>query len=98
MVSKTCPKGMFLLKSRNLLIFLVVCLISCHQTTDRQFDQIEQELSFQPDSAYTRLSAIASKDLRPASRRARYALLMSLAMDKSYIDTDDDSLVQVAVN
>ena len=89
---------MFLLKSRNLLIFLVVCLISCHQTTDRQFDQIEQELSFQPDSAYTRLSAIASKDLRPASRRARYALLMSLAMDKSYIDTDDDSLVQVAVN
>ena len=71
---------------------------SCKQFIDRQFDQIEQDLSFQPDSAYAKLLGISAEELRPESRRARYALLMSLAMDKSYIDVADDSLIQVAVN
>lgn len=88
---------LFLKRTLLSLVFFIV-IGSCEQAIDRRFDQIEQDLSFQPDSAYAKLSGISIEGLRPESRRARYALLMSLARDKSYIDVADDSLVQIAVN
>jgi hypothetical protein len=81
---------------RALSIFFL--LGSCTIEIDRQLDRIEQELSFQPDSAYAQLSRLESDKFRSSSRRARYALLLSLARDKSYIDVSDDSLAQVAVS
>ena len=40
---------------------------------------------------------MAPGEIHRESRRARYALLLSLARDKSYIDVVDDSLIQTAV-
>ena len=85
------------IKTALIAISVVFITISCENAIDRKLDDIEQELSYQPDSAYSHLSLISSENLRPASRRARYALLMSLAMDKTYRDVADDSLAQVAV-
>ena len=61
-------------------------------------DSIEESLSTDPAAAYEKLTSISTKQLRSKSTQARYALLMSLAMDKNYIDTDCDSLIRVAVN
>lgn len=84
---------------RKYLIAIAVLLLafSCSRTIDHQLDTIEQEISSDPYAAYEQLSDIPQEQLRPSSRKARYALLMSLAMDKSYIDVADDSLAQIAV-
>lgn len=71
--------------------------VSCKNAADRQMDEIEKVLSLQPSAALEQLSAMDSGTLRPEKRRARHALLLSLAQDKSYIDVTDDSLIQVAV-
>lgn len=84
---------------RKYLIAIAVLLLafSCSRTIDHQLDTIEQEISSDPYAAYEELSGLSKEQLRPSSRKARYALLMSLAMDKSYIDVTDDSLAQIAV-
>jgi len=79
------------------VVILFLIAASCHNAIDRQLDEIEWKLSDNPRSAYEQLSEIPADDLNSKSRQARYALLMSLAMDKSYIDVADDSLIQVAV-
>lgn len=71
--------------------------VSCGKRAEVLFDQIEQEISVNPASAYQQLLEIDVESLRSKSSQARYALLMSVAMDKSYIDVVDDSLVQSAV-
>ena len=79
------------------LILLLLVTVSCRKRIDVLFDEIEQVISVNPSSAYEQLQEIDAENLRPESSRARYALLMSVAMDKSYIDVADDSLVQTAV-
>ena len=78
-------------------VFIFMGAVSCNQAIDRQLDEIEKKLSSQPEAAYNELSGIASDKFRTSSQHARYALLLSLARDKSYIDVTDDSLVQMAV-
>lgn len=51
-----------------------------------------------PDSALTVLQELGRDRIMGASRKARYALLYSQALDKNYIDVDNDSLVRVAVD
>lgn len=85
---------------RKVSLFVIVLLltsVSCGKRAKVLFDEIEKEISVNPSSAYERLQEIDAENLWPESSRARYALLMSLAMDKSYIDVADDSLVQIAV-
>ena len=87
--------------TRILLLTLVGCMFmsSCYRRTmSRRFDEIESTISDNPLTAYQELSDIPSEKLLSPSLRARYALLMSLAMDKSYIDVDDDSLIRIAVD
>lgn len=87
-------------KTTNRLAVVVILFLiaaSCHNAIDRQLDEIEWKISDNPRSAYEQLSEIPANDLNSKSRQARYALLKSLAMDKSYIDVADDSLIQVAV-
>lgn len=72
--------------------------VSCHQAVDKQLDGIEQTINTNPKYAYEMLSGINPEMLYSHSRVARYALLMSLARDKSHIDVADDSLIQLAVN
>lgn len=72
--------------------------VSCERAFDRQLDEAERVLAVQPPEAFNQLSSIDISGIHRESRRARYALLLSLARDKSYVDVTDDSLIQTAVN
>lgn len=72
-------------------------LVSCKSAIDRKLDEIEQIISSDPLSAYKQISSLDRDQLTSPSRRARYALLMSLSMDKAYVDVTNDSLIQIAV-
>ena len=80
------------------IFFASLLSFSCDRRVCEQLDSIEESLSTDPADAYENLSSISPQQLKSKSTQARYALLMSLAMDKNYIDTDNDSLIRVAVN
>ena len=92
-----CIKQSQVRKVSFILIVLFLVTISCRKRVDVLFDEIEQEITVNPSSAYKQLIKMDSGILKPESRRARYALLLSMAKDKSFIDVADDSLVQIAV-
>ena len=65
--------------------------------------QIEQELStatrllrIEPDSSLRIIENIDPDRILGRHARAKYALLYSAALDKNYVDTDDDSLIRIA--
>ncbi len=85
--------------TQNLLhIFLVVLLVACSSDSKQLalLDGAESVMTSAPDSALTLLREIKSNKLNRADN-ARYALLLSQALDKNYIDVTDDSLINIAV-
>ncbi len=85
--------------AQNLLhIFLVVLLVACSSDSKQLalLDGAESVMTSAPDSALTLLREIKSNKLNRADN-ARYALLLSQALDKNYIDVTDDSLINIAV-
>jgi len=53
-------------------------------------------MSEHPDSALSILEAIAPGDMPTKAIRARHALLLSMALDKNYIDITNDSTVRIS--
>lgn len=51
-----------------------------------------------PDSALSILEEVDTSNLRSKKEKARYALLMSMALDKNYIDTTDFNVLQPAID
>ena len=86
---------------KYLSVFTLVSLFvfgSCsHAPTAEEFNKAEQLMTEAPDSAEKILNAIPRRNLKSRAQKARFALLYSQAMDKCYIDTDNDSLISVAV-
>ena len=85
--------------AQNLLhIFLVVLLVACSSDSKQLtlLDGAESVMTSAPDSALSLLREIKSNKLNRADN-ARYALLLSQALDKNYIDVTDDSLINIAV-
>ena len=56
----------------------------------------EELMTEHPDSALIILEAITPGDLPTKAMRARHALLLSMALDKNYIDITNDSTARVA--
>ena len=87
---------------KYLSVFTLVSLFvfgSCsHTPTAEELNKAEQLMTEAPDSAEKILNAIPRQNLKSRAHKARFALLYSQAMDKCYIDTDNDSLISVAVN
>ena len=88
------------LSSIGLLCVIAISLLtaSCNRAVEKQLDEIELTFDVSPKSAYEMLSGMDPELFHSKSHAARYALLMSLAMDKSRIDVADDSLIQLAVH
>ena len=81
------------------LFAILSSLFGCNISTVRDTLNKAQGLMLeQPDSAKTVLDGIKRTDLKNRALKARFALLYSQAMDKCYIDTDNDSLISVALN
>lgn len=87
------------MKYINVLVLAsCIWLFSCsHAPTTRTLNRAEQLMLEAPDSAKLILNAIPRHNLKSRAQKARFALLYSQAMDKCYIDTDNDSLISVAV-
>ena len=86
---------------KYLSVFTLVSLFvfgSCsHTPTAEELNKAEQLMTEAPDSAEKILNAIPRRNQKSRAQEARFALLYSQAMDKCYIDTDNDSLISVAV-
>lgn len=83
-------------------LFIVVfsfCLLSCSWSeTRRLFSTSERIMTERPDSALNILLDVNPDDLHTRKQRAKHALLLSMALDKNYIDIADDSIISIAYN
>ena len=82
----------------TILLVIILLLVGCH--SDRRqlalLNRAEAVMLSAPDTALALLDSINSQRLVRADN-ARYALLMSQALDKNYIDATNDSLINIAV-
>ena len=85
---------------RIIIILFGVCLVaSCYNRQTRtSLDEAEGLMEAYPDSALHRLMRIDTSMVRYGEDRARYALLMSMALDKNYIDTTTFDILQPAID
>ena len=84
------------MKNFSSIIMGLILMFSCSSPVGHSLDRAERCMQDHPDSAYSTLASIPSTQLKGKKEQARYALLMSMAMDKCYIDVAEDSLISVA--
>lgn len=89
---------------RNLAILFIIAIAalsaacSRHAATEATLDRADSLMSEHPDSALAILSAIDGTPLPQGSElQARYALLLTQAKFRNYIQESDDSLISIAV-
>lgn len=89
-------------KLQNIVISLItiVLLAACNRGTPilEQMDMAENILNTKPDSALTILGNIPVTNIKGKEIKAKYALLKSMALDKSYIDTTTFDVLQPAID
>ena len=87
---------------RKALFFVIgFCLVlSCSSRRQiiERLDVFEDQLQAEPYEVLCALDSIDRDDLSSKSLRARHAMLFSMALDKSYIDIQEDSIARTAVN
>ena len=75
-------------------IFLSFILLSCRSyDVNRTLQDIDSYIMTRPDSALTVLEGVGRDLLRSERQRAYHALLYAMALDKNYIDVNDDSIL-----
>lgn len=82
----------------RILVFIVLVSCSGNITSVRHgaFDAAERLMQARPDSALGLLRGTDTSGFNRAAR-AKYALLLSQALDKNYIDLKSDSIIRPAV-
>lgn len=82
-----------------LILIAVYGLYSCadHRHNDI-FDRAESMMESHPDSALALLESIDRDEIGNKKDKARYALLMSMALDKNFIDTTSFDVLQPAID
>lgn len=90
---------------QTLYIFILVIVISvvgfssCTKPYGKEIlDSAESIIERYPDSAYKILLGIDKNRLRGSRNKAKYALLMSMALDKNYLDTTTFDVIQPAID
>lgn len=79
------------------LLSIIICF-SCERRSFVSLHTAETLLGTHPDSALSVLRSVDKASLKSRSMEAKYALLMSAALDKNYIDIASDSLISRAVD
>ena len=73
--------------------------MSCSGSRENEvFDTAESLMETHPDSALSILKGVDKSQLHSKAARARYALLMSMALDKNVIDTTTFDVLQPAID
>ena len=83
-----------------LIIILALCCVACdnHSTHWDTITDVESYIEEHPDSALVVLDKIDVSELVSDEERAKHALLLSMAMDKNYIDRTDFEVLQPAID
>ena len=82
-----------------LALLAALCLTACTRPADvPELDTADSLMEQRPDSALTLLRRIDTLRLTSRHDRARYAMLLSMALDKNYIDLKDFHVLQPAID
>lgn len=81
-------------------LYISVALTGCRHRTGvwNSMNEAERLIQTHPDSSLSILSAIDRHTLGDDEEKARYALLMSMALDKNYVDTTTFEILQPAID
>jgi tetratricopeptide (TPR) repeat protein len=83
-------------------VLAAITIVSCNgarkSETFRVLEDVDSYIEARPDSALTVLEGIDVEDLGSREEKAKYALLMSMALDKNYIDRTDFEVLQPAID
>lgn len=85
-------------------LILICCMISlcgCGHRDEESWEKMleaDRIMEERPDSAMAVLLTIDTTLLKGKEERAKYGLLMSMALDKNYVDTTDFSVLQPAID
>ena len=81
------------------LFSVILSLSGCGGSyVNARLDITESLMESRPDSALAILDSINPSGLNGKSRKARYALLRSMALDKNYVDTTTFDVLQPAID
>ena len=82
------------------IIGTILCLTSCknHSEEWERLQDVETYIEEQPDSALAMLQDSRPENLATPEEQAKHALLLSMAMDKNYIDRTDFEVLQPAID
>ena len=75
-----------------------ILLISCEQGEHGLIYNAEALILERPEESFEILQSVSLSNLKSPRLRAKYALLMTQALDKNYIDVSSDSLIRFAVD
>ena len=78
-----------------LFVFVALLMTGCKERHNQSIDVAYQLSAIAPDSALSVLNGVNQKKLGKAEM-ARYALVYTIAQDKSGLDVDNDSLLKTA--
>ena len=83
-------------------VLTAITIFSCKDVRNgevyRLLTDVDSYIESRPDSALAVLEGIDKAELTTKELEAKYALLMSMALDKNYIDLQSDSVIAPAVN
>ena len=88
------------MKHHITLLVAALCMVACSRQSGH-WDTLMQVDSFieqHPDSALTVLQRIDATKFKSNKERAKHSLLLSMAMDKNYIDRTDFEVLQPAID
>ena len=82
------------------ILVATLCMFSCsrHSAHWETLTQVDTFIEAQPDSALKVLQRIDEQELLNKEERAKYALLLSMALDKNYVDKTDFEVLQPAID
>lgn len=82
------------------IIGIILCLASCdrHSPAWEKLKEVETYIEEHADSALLVLQDIRPENLANKEEKAKHALLLSMAMDKNYIDRTDFEVLQPAID
>ena len=83
-------------------VLAAITIVSCNDArkseTYRVLEDVDSYIEARPDSALAVLEGIDVEDLGSREEKAKYALLMSMALDKNYVDRTDFEVLQPAID
>lgn len=88
------------MKRYIIILIVLLSLASCtkHSEHWETLAQVESYIEERPDSALVVLQGIDNEELANDEERAKHALLLSMALDKNYIDKTDFEVLKPAID